>query len=397
MHLTDKHISWLLRTKAMSGGSNSAPDASAPTGSDQGNGTLTVPEITIVGDASQANAESSSDGTSTPGAALPIMAAATLGGSVTGTPVGPGGMPLDPSTVDNTPWTPLSGGSGTAGAGGNATAGGAATVGGGDATAAAGAAASDGAVATGTGAGVAAAGEGTVVTGTGASATSTGVAASAGAVAAGAVVVGGAIVVGAAFVSGGIERTENAPDPDDPESGHGVGGAPPQKAEANPNKPIPTAQDPQTGEPLYTPADGEYSPAIDPATGQPFQAPGAQDSGAAADPNVPSTGNNDPANLGRKKDDRDVPADDLDPSEGEGLNPDGSVRRKPGKHGQFRGRRSKRDNDEDFERVCNDLGLDDDQRARLHTAIGGRNLDYDGIMQTALTEFPDKRPPAQGE
>ncbi len=48
-----------------------------------------------------------------------------------------------------------------------------------------------------------------------------------------------------------------------------------EQAKANEGKPIPTAQDPQTGEPLYTPGDGEYSPAIDPATGQPFQAPGA--------------------------------------------------------------------------------------------------------------------------
>jgi hypothetical protein len=50
-----------------------------------------------------------------------------------------------------------------------------------------------------------------------------------------------------------------------------------REATENKNKPVPTAQDSDTGQPLYTPADGDYSPAIDPVTGEPFKAPSTTD------------------------------------------------------------------------------------------------------------------------
>lgn len=345
-------------------GAAAAPaDAAAPP-TDQGNGTVTIPEVTIVGDPSQANADPAAADAPSP---LPPLAAA--GVVVTPTPIGPPGMPPDPSIIDQTPWSPISGGGGSAS--GAASGSGAATAGAGTDAAAGGAAAATGdAAATGTAvvAGDAAA------TATGAGVLTAG--AVAGAVLVGGPIVGAAVVIGAAFLSGGISRTENAPDPDDVASGHGVAGAPPQNASGS-------------NDPHDVPADD------DPDGGAPAQAPGAQSPAAASDPDTPpsaqapSAGTDDPADLAKKKNDRDAPADDLD--DGEGRNRDGTVRRKPGKHGENRGRESKRADDEDFERVCDELDLDEDQRRRLHDAISGRNLGYDGIKDEALAEFPDKR------
>jgi hypothetical protein len=56
-------------------------------------------------------------------------------------------------------------------------------------------------------------------------------------------------------------------------------------------------------------------------------------------------------------------------------------------HGQFRGRESKRANDAPFDRVVSELGLNKDQRRRLHDKISGKGLDYDGIKDKAKALF----------
>lgn len=59
--------------------------------------------------------------------------------------------------------------------------------------------------------------------------------------------------------------------------------------------------------------------------------------------------------------------------------------RKAGKHGQFRGRDSKRANDADFERVCQEgqITKESGERQKLHAAIGGGEMGYEQIKATA--------------
>ncbi len=268
MQLTDTHISWLLHNKSMSGSSDSAPDTSVPTGSDQGSATVSVPEVAIVGDlqpnqsvdpnAGQQN-QAIAETTDQPGESMGpgmMLAGASVSLIVIAPqppadidpgnlqlpripepfPNGPTGIPKplgepEPAPDMNPAETSM------------------------------GVDAEETVLEQGTGLAeeTTLAEEGLVLIPEEAT-----------------VPVVGWILIGVTLLLVGyvaykayIVTQEGKPiRPATPEEA--------KQAEANQGKPIPTAQDPQTGEPLYTPADGEYSPAIDPATGRPFQAPGAR-------------------------------------------------------------------------------------------------------------------------
>jgi hypothetical protein len=201
--LTDEHHDWAsnfcgIDTRASSDNGDasagaSAPAGAAPTGSDQGSGTVTIPEVTIVGDPSQANADPSPDNASAAADAAPTGSDQGSGTVTTTIPAETAAAALpapapDPGTLEEIEEVVESGVRVAARV-------------------------------------VPEVVEGAEVVGAGALS---------GAAIAGAVLVGGpiiaaGIIVGAAFVSGGIERTANAPDPDDPASGHGEGGAPPDE------------------------------------------------------------------------------------------------------------------------------------------------------------------------
>lgn len=78
---------------------------------------------------------------------------------------------------------------------------------------------------------------------------------------------------------------------------------------------------------------------------------------------------------------RDPPAEELE--EGEGRNRDGSVRRKGGDHGRFRGSDAKSDQDKAFRDAVRDYKLTKKQARKLHDEISGQNLDPETIRKLA--------------
>jgi hypothetical protein len=214
-------------------------------------GVFTLPEITITGSPSGSDSDAQDFDTTSP----------VLAAGIATDPMfpGPGGQPMGP-IPDSTFQFPKIPGEGTGAASDTAA----------DVTA-----------------DTALAGEETLLGATPEAVPAAAPAAASGAVVAG-VAVGGVVVgfAGTLAVGYAIDHAEELNQAPDPELQSLPGGAPlpagpdldagaaPQSpASFPPSTPLPTAQDPVTGQPLYTPAGGEYSPAIDPTTGQPFQAP----------------------------------------------------------------------------------------------------------------------------
>ena len=154
-----------------------------------------------------------------------------------------------------------------------------------------------------------------------------------------------------------------------------------------------------TGDP-NAPPDGTVTLPEDTVTGDPNAPPDGTvtlpEITVTGDPNAPpDPGELPPANdsqpdggdgslqamAGKGGGKRGAPADDLD--EGEGLNRDGTVRRKPGDHGRFRGGTSKGDQDAIIDEVVKEFDLTPDEGRQLHDAIGGRNAGRDTIRQEA--------------
>jgi len=279
---TDEHHDWVTSVcgidprsySAAPGEANSSGVVTIPevtiTGSPSppegpGDGTITLPEVTVTG---SPDPTSSSDAAAAP-TTVPVVAAAAVPMLTPGAP-GPGGVPFDPSIVDSQPWSPIQG------------SGSAATTGAEAATTGAEAATTGAEVAT-TGAEVATTGAEVATTGAEVAET---VAIAAEATAPldfipgpGWLIAGGIILTVA--IGAGIWYLMKDDKPVRQASPQEV-----EQAKANEGKPIPTAQDPNTGQPLYTPGDGEYTPAIDPVTGEPFKAPGPS-ADPAADPSTP--------------------------------------------------------------------------------------------------------------
>jgi hypothetical protein len=65
----------------------------------------------------------------------------------------------------------------------------------------------------------------------------------------------------------------------------------------------------------------------------------------------------------------------------------GKLRKKPGAHGQFKGKYAKAAKDKSFEDVVTKLKLDKAQRQILHKEVGGEGLDYHGILDVARELF----------
>lgn len=98
-----------------------------------------------------------------------------------------------------------------------------------------------------------------------------------------------------------------------------------------------------------------------------------------------------PASRTRKPDDRPPPADAYDDGEGRVRAQRSGLARKAGVHGIARGAESKASADAPFERVVKDMGLDKDQRRRLHEIISGKNWSEARIREEAENEFARSR------